>query len=186
MNNKINKILLIYWHDERNLNLRKLVYSIHTFIFNHIFAWFWFHYVVVYYSTRNHYMLFIVSVSVFFASSLYLDFRVLDITLTMFTLDFTFIPQRIRLVVLRYRYQKDTWSPSFWHFLHTACSQWNAQLRAVTVGNTLRTTFHMSNSKSKTPALTEEAQGNNLRMERISWKKWIIYINIMGKFVLLY
>ena len=59
---------------------------------------------VVYYSTRNHYMLFIVSVSVFFASSLYLDFRVLDITLTMFTLDFTFIPQRIRLVVLRYRY----------------------------------------------------------------------------------
>jgi len=49
-------------------------------------------------------MLFIVSVSVFFASSLYLDFRVLDITLTMFTLDFTFIPQRIRLVVLRYRY----------------------------------------------------------------------------------
>jgi hypothetical protein len=104
MNNKINKILLIYWHDERNLNLRKLVYSIHTFIFNHIFAWFWFHYVVVYYSTRNHYMLFIVSVSVFFASSLYLDFRILDITLTMFTLDFTFIPQRIRLVVLRYRY----------------------------------------------------------------------------------
>jgi hypothetical protein len=104
MNNKINKILLIYWHDERNLKLRKLVYSIHTFIFNHIFAWFWFHYVVVYYSTRNHYMLFIVSVSVFFASSLYLDFRILDITLTMFTLDFTFIPQRIRLVVLRYRY----------------------------------------------------------------------------------
>ena len=136
MNNKINKILLIYWHDERNLNFRKLVYSIHTFIFSDIFSWFWFHYVVVYYSTRNHYMLFItlpetticclllyqkplyvvyystrnhymlfiVSVSVFFASSLYLDFRVLDITLTMFTLDFTFMPQRIRLVVLRYRY----------------------------------------------------------------------------------
>ena len=68
-----NKILLIYWHDERNLNLRKLVYSIHTFIFSDIFAWFWFHYknvcsclllyqkplYVVYYSTRNHYMLFI-------------------------------------------------------------------------------------------------------------------------------
>ena len=139
-----------YWHDERNLNLGKLVYSIHTFIFSDIFAWFWFHYknvcsclllyqkplyvvyystrnhymlfitlpenticclllyqktlYVVYYSTRKHYMLFIVSVSVFFASSLYLDFQVLDITLTMFTLDFTFIPQRVRLVVLRYRY----------------------------------------------------------------------------------
>ena len=62
-----------YWHDERNLNLGKLVYSIHTFIFSDIFAWFWFHYknvcsclllyqkplYVVYYSTRNHYMLFI-------------------------------------------------------------------------------------------------------------------------------
>jgi hypothetical protein len=90
---------------------------------------------VVYYSTRNHticclllyqkphYMLFIVSVSVFFASSLYLDFRVLDITLTMFTLDFTFIPQRIRLVVLRYRYYNlqvqvtgftgSLWSPDY-------------------------------------------------------------------------
>jgi hypothetical protein len=60
-----------------------------------------------------------------------------------------------------------------------ACTQWNAQPRAVTVGNTLRTAFHMANSKSKTTALTEAA----LNRQFVCFRNMRLYIRVEAKYV---